>query len=287
MSTLYNHCCSLLLTLMSCALLAGCSPPKEVVATIDGEAITRTEVSARLEGYREESTESATGTTPPAVQQNQFSSAKAVLNQLINERLLLFEARRQGLVTDTKSSPLSRQAAMRKVLSRLGKEVPFPNLKEAREYYRQHAEEFVVTPRYQLEHLLLSSEHSAWELKERLDKGEMTMAEAGRKQIAGARIADSGKNRLVTAEELPPGLAEILPGLKTGVISPAIATPYGYHLIRIERRLSAGNIPFSEVENRIKDTLFAQRLQNNYQRWLKQSKEQHTIEIFHQHLADL
>ena len=269
---------------MSCALISGCSPPKEVVATIDKETITRTEVRARLKGYREES---ATETTPPTAQQNQFYSAKAVLEQLINECLLLLEARRQGLITDTENDPGSYQAVMRKVLSRLGKEVPFPNLEEAKRHYEQHTEEFVVTPRYQLEHLLLNSEHSAWELKELLDKGKMTMAEAGRKQVAGARIADSGKNRLVTAEELPPGFAKILPRLKLKKISPVIATPYGYHLIRVEKRLPAGNIPFPEVENQIKDKLFAQRLQNNYQRWLKQSKEQHTIEIFHQHLADL
>ncbi len=274
----------MLLVLLAGTLLAGCSPSKEVVATIDGEAITRTEVRTRLKAYREEN---ATETIPPTVQQNQFSSAKATLSQLINERLLLFEARRQGLLDDNKSNPISRQAAMQKVLSRLGKEVPFPDLKEAQEYYKQHAKEFVVSPRYQLEHLLLNLENSAWELKERLDKGEITMAEAGRKQIAGARIADSGNNRLITAEELPPSLAKILPGLKPKVISPVIATPYGYHLIRVERRLPAGKIPFPEVENKIKDTLFAQHLQNNYQRWLKQSMEQHTIEIFHQHLADL
>lgn len=254
-----------------------------MVATIDGEAITKTEISARLKLYREES---ATETTPPTIQQNQFSSAKAVLNQLINEHLLLLEAQRQGL-TDNGNNHASQQVAMRKVLSKLGKEVPYPNLKESKKYYKQHIEQFIVSPRYQLDHLLLNSENAAWELKERLDKEEISMAEAGHKQISGARIADSGKNRLVTAEELPPGLAKILPGLKLKLISPVIATPYGYHLIRIERRLPAGNIPFPEVENRIKDTIFAQRLQNNYQRWLKQSREQHSIKIFQQHLADL
>lgn len=269
---------------MGGVLLTSCSPPKEVVATIDGEAITRTEVSTRLKKYREEGTSEV---PPSTARQDHFSSAKAVLSQLINEHLLILEARRQGLLDDNKNMPIDRQEAMQKVLSRLGKEVPFPNLKEAQAYYQLHKDKFIVAPRYQLEHLLLNSENSAWELKERLDKGDLSMVEAGRKQISGARIADSGKNRLVTAEELPPSLAKILPGLKLKTISPVIATPYGYHLIRVERRLPAGNIPFSEVENRIKDTLFAQRLQNNYQHWLKQSKEQHTIEIFHQNLADL
>ena len=281
-------CCSLLLTLLGGVLLCGCSPPKEVVATIDGDAITRTEVRTRLLKYREENPgETITPPPTPTIQQDQFSSAKAVLNQLINEHLLILEAQRQGLLDDGNNLPAKRLDAMEKVLSRLGKEVPFPNFKEAKAYYKQHIDKFVVAPRYQLEHLLLNSENSAWELKEQLDKGEMSMAEAGRKQIAGARIADSGKNRLVTAEELPPSLARILPGLKLKVISPVIATPYGYHLVRIVKRLPAGEIPFSEVENQIKDTLFAQRLHKNYQHWLKQSKEQHTIEIFHQNLADL
>ncbi|MEA3347433.1 MAG: peptidyl-prolyl cis-trans isomerase [Pseudomonadota bacterium] len=284
MRKLHRCAGSLLLTVLVGTFLLSCSPPEEVVATIDGKAITRAEVNARLKGYREERT---TKTTPQAVQQNQFSSAKAVLNQLINEHLLLLEARRQNLINDTENRPLSRQAAIQKVLHRFGKEVPFPNLKDAREYYKQHAEEFVAGPRYQLEHLLLSSEHSACKLKELLEKGKITMREAGIQQIAGARVANSGKNRLITAEELPPSLTKILPGLKPKVISPVIATPYGYHLVRVERRLPAGEIPFPEVENQIKDTLFAQRLQSNYQHWLKQSKEQHTIKIFHQHLADL
>lgn len=255
-----------------------------MVAIIDGQSITRSEVKARLKGYREERD---TETAPPAVQQNQFSSAKAVLNQLINEHLLLLEAQRQELIKDTENSSFNHQEIIQKVLIRLGKEVPFPSLKDAKGYYEQHAKKFVSGPRYQLEHLLLSSEHSACELKELLEKGKITMMEAGAKQIAGAQIATSSKNRLVTAEELPPSITKILPSLKTKVISPVIATPYGYHLVRIKRRLPAGKVLFDEVENQIKDTLFAQRLQNNYQHWLKQGKEQHTIKIFHQRLADL
>jgi len=264
--------------------MTACSAPKDIIATIDGEAIRKSDVSARLKIYREESTDE---TIAPAALQDQFASAKAVLNQIINEHLLLLEAKRLGLINENENNPESCQAAMRKALSELGKEVPFPNLEDARAYYKQHPERFTVNPRYQLEHLLLSSENSAWELKEELDKGAISMTEAGRKQLFGSRIADSGKNRLITADELPQGLAEILPGLKTKKISPVIATPYGYHLIRVEKMLPAGKIPFPEVENQIKDTIFAQHLQNNYQHWLQQAREKHTIKVFHQNLTDL
>ncbi len=264
--------------------MAACSAPQDVVATIDGEAITKTEVKVRIKSYQEEHGDE---TSAPVAQQSQFTSAKAALNQIINERLLLLEARRQGLIDDRKGDPQSYQIAMQKVLCSLGKEVSFPNLQEARVFYEKHPEEFIVPVRYQLKHLLLNSEHTAWKLKEEIDKGLTSMTDAGRQEIFGARIADSGKNRLITAAELPPGLAEMLPNLKPKVISPVITTPYGYHLVRVEKTFPSGNIPFPEVENRIKDTIFSQRLQNNYQHWLKQIKEQHTIKIFHQHLADL
>ncbi|MBN2808769.1 MAG: peptidyl-prolyl cis-trans isomerase [Deltaproteobacteria bacterium] len=264
--------------------MTACSVPKDVVATIDGEAISKAEVNARLKGYREESAEEPPA---PTTQQSRFASARAVLNQIINERLLLLEARRQGLISSRDNDSQNVQDAIRQVLRGLGKEVPFPSRQEALEFYEQHAQEFSSGTRYQLEHLLLSSEHAAWELKEELDKGLLSLTEAGRKELYGARLADSGKNRPLTAEELPPGLAKILPGLKPGRISAVIATPYGYHLIRIERTLPAGKTPFPEVENQIKDKLFAQRLQSNYQKWLQQSREQHSIKIFQQHLSEL
>lgn len=264
--------------------MTACLPPKDVVATIDGKAITKTEVRERLQAHR---LKSGDETVPPNVLSDQFASAKAVLNQIINERLLLFEAQRQNLVKKNQQNPERCQDAMRQVLSELGKEVPFPSLKEARVFYEKHPEKFTTNTRYQLEHLLLDSENAAWELKEEIDKGLTSLTEAGRKQLFGARIADSGKNRLISANELPPGITEILPSLKPGKLSSVIATPYGYHLIRIVKTLPAGKIPFPEVENRIKDTIFAQRLHENYQHWLKQSREQHKIQIFHQHLTEL
>lgn len=272
----------LISTIMLCGILCGCAPPQKVAATIDKEQITLDQVRARLEAYDENSTP-ANKVAPE--QQTQFTNAKAVLTQLINECLLLIEARRQGIITEIdKTGPEKRREALRQVLSGLGEKVNFPSYKEAYDYYEQHPDEFSTEPRYQLEHLILDTEDLAWKLKERLEERELSMAEAARRPETGARSAYSGNERLITVAEMPAGVAVILPKLKLKQISQPVATPYGYHLIRIKRKLPAGSIPFPEVENQIKDKLFAQRLQQNYQRWLKQSREHHTIKIYHQHL---
>ena len=268
------------LLFISSVLLCSCSPSQEVVATVDGSQITRAQVRARLALYEEAPSESK----PVTEQQTKFTDARATLTQLINERLLLLEAQKQGILIDIKRvSPAESRKAVQQVLEKLGREVTFPSYKDAHSYYKQHAKEFSTQARFQLDHLLTAKENQAWELKEQIENGSLSMAEAARRQ--GNKNPDS--DHLITVSGMPAGIAAILPGLKLNQVSPPIATPYGYHLIRIKRKLPAGRIPFPEVENKIKDLLFAERLRKNYQNWLKQSWEQHTIKIYHQHLTGL
>ena len=269
------------LCLIGAVLLSGCTPTQDVVATIDGEKITIEQLRSRINSYNDRNTP----VNPAAPEQKTgLATAEAALSQLINERLLLIEARRQGILTDKQPTPAQQEKARRRVLSELGKNVAFPSYREAYNYYEKNQDEFSTRPRYQIEHLLVNSEDQAWKLKSRLEKGELSIADAARLN-AGIQPADNLHNRMMTGAEMPVEIAEILPRLKLHQISQPIATPYGYHLIRINKELPAGIIPFAELENQIKDKLFATRLQKNYQHWLQQSRKQHTIKVYHQHLT--
>ncbi len=273
------------LTLISSLLFCGCTSPQDVVAIIDDEPITRNQLKTRLNTYDEKTVFVA---ATDFETQTQLANTEATLTQLINERLLLIEARKLKLLTDTdKDDPAKCKQAIRKVLIRLGEKVSFPSYQEAFTYYNQHRNEFSSKSRYLLEHLLLDSENLAWELKEKLEKKELSLAEAARRQAVGIKSAEIDNQRLITVDEMPAGVAAMLPDLKINQISPPIATPYGYHLIIIREIVPAGNIPFPEVENKIKDSLFAERLKLNYQHWLELSRRQHTIKIYRKHLAGL
>jgi len=255
------------------------------VATIDDEPITLNQLKERLNAYDEKAV-FATATNSET--QIQITNARAALMQLINERLLIIEARNLKLLTDSdRADPSKCKQAIRKVLIRLGEKVAFPSYQEAHNYYNQHRNEFASKLRYQLDHLLLESENQAWKLKEKLEKGESSIAEASHLQTHGTRTADSDNQRLMTVDEMPMGVAAILSELKINQVSQPIATPYGYHLIIIRKIVPAGTIPFPEVENKIKDSLFAKRLKQNYQHWLKEPRKQHTIKIYHKHLTGL
>jgi len=271
----------ILITLISTLLFCGCTSPQEVVATVDDKPITRNQLKDRLNTYDEKA---VFITATNSETQTRLTNARAALTQLINERLLLIEAHNLKFLTDSdETDPKKCKLAIRKVLVRLGGKVAFPSYQEAFAYYDKHRDKFASKQRYQLDHLLLKSENQAWELKEKLEKGELSIAEAARRQQA----MDSDNQRLITIDEIPVGVAAVLPDLKIDQISQPIATPYGYHLIIIRKIVPAGTIPFPEVENKIKDSLLAERLKQNYQHWLKESRKQHSIKIYHKHLTVL
>ena len=285
-------CGKLLLALLLVGLIVpwngGCGSRKgEAVARIDGRVISKDDLRRYLGQYFDEppaGRETAAGEeTPP---REDTAAARAALEQLINEELLLLEARKRGLVKKEKEKPKKRQAAIRRVLSDLGHAVPYPGLPEAKQYYKQHPEEFKVATRYRIEHLLFPGEHEARQVRAEIKRGKLSLAAAGSQGLGEARVVGE-KQRPVTTRELSPELARILPKLKIGQVSPVIATPYGYHLIKVIQRRPAGQIPFAEVENRIKDAIFARRLRANYQNWLKQQKKIHKIEIFPKQLENL
>jgi len=279
----------LLLCLAVAILGGGCNSRKEAVARVDGRVISKNDLRRHLRQYLDDppadrQAAPAEASQPPP---EDMAEARAALEQLINEELLLLEAEKRGWIKEKQEhDPGKRQAAIRRVLSNLGHTVPYPSLEEAREYYDQHPAEFKVATRYRIEHLLFAGEHEARQVRAEIKRGKLSLAAAGSRGLGGARVVDE-KQRPISARELSPELAKTLPKLKIGQVSPVISTPYGYHLIEIIQRQPPGQIPFAEVENRIKDAIFADRLRKNYQHWLKQQKQSHKIEIFTEQLKNL
>ncbi len=255
------------------------------MATIDNYYITVDELRRYIESYQ---TDNIIPIDDDCITEGQGQlGISAVLAQLIDKHLLQLAACHRGWLEKNETNPERCHEAELRILEEIGRQASWPTLKEAREYYQQHLQEFKTDTRYQLEHLLFSSEHSAWEIREKITAGKLTLAEAGRQGFGGARLANCGRNNFVTLDELPPELARSLVHLEPGKLSQVIASPYGYHLVRISTRKTAGYIPFTELENRIKDTIFTRRLRKQYRQWREQQRGKHSIQIFPEHLEPL
>jgi peptidyl-prolyl cis-trans isomerase SurA len=68
--------------------------------------------------------------------------------------------------------------------------------------------------------------------------------------------------------------------LDEGKVSDPIRTSAGFHVIRVEERISAGHRPVEEVEDEIRETLYNGALEDRFQNWLQRDlRERHHVEI--------
>ena len=93
---------------------------------------------------------------------------------------------------------------------------------------------------------------------------------------ASSRGGDLG---FLTADEMDRTLASAAAKLKPGEVSPPIHTRIGVTLIQLVERRSEVPLPFNRVKFSIRDTLFNKFLDENFNYWIKQSRETAHIEV--------
>jgi parvulin-like peptidyl-prolyl isomerase len=213
---------------------------------------------------------------------------RAVVAELVNQRLLLIVARGKGIrVTDAEVAaerkrlldsftPEDRQKvleeagmtagdldhAIRENLTiaglMSGSEAGPPSEADIRAYYEAHQDEFFRSETVRARAIVTATQTDAREARSRLMRGEDFIAVA--KAVSQGPAADQGGDLgYFERGQLPKDLEDWVFSLKPGAVSPVIDTPYGYHIIRVEEHLPAGPAPLEEVRGRIVEQIREER----------------------------
>lgn len=267
--SLYHSCCILLL--LSIFFCSACkNRGQEIIATIGKQQITEKQLEERIRKYKD--------TFSHATLQENITPAELkrfFLDQIINETLIVMEGRKRGLTVKKDN----REQLIRKTMIDLGRKVSYPSRQEALEYYQKHKKNYLVHKRYETTQILVADEHLAWELKEKIEKYQLSMEEAARKYSIGEEASCGGHLQPMRLNDFIDEIAKIIPQLKTAQVSPVIHSPYGYHLLQLNRILPAGFETFSEVENKVKDELYALKLRNHFSQWLAEARIRYQVTI--------
>lgn len=185
---------------------------------------------------------------------------------LVIRELLLQEAHRLGIVADQRVDADGRRETEDDALIRglIEREVTVPvaDRETCLRYYTQNISRFTTAPLYEADHILLNAPRS--------DHAAFAQAEATIAALA-ARLATQPEHFEAIARdhsECPSAtvggsLGQIGPGdttpefeaalvrLRAGEISAPVATRYGWHLIRLNRRVDGRQLPFDAVADQI------------------------------------
>lgn len=242
------------------------------VISVNGVEVARDDIAREAQNHRASSP---------------FDSWRAAARALVIRELLLQEARRQELVAQPLDDGEGRREADEESLIRILIErnvaVPEPDEQACRRYFEQNAKRFRSADLHEASHILFAAapdnksaraeaKESARRLIAELLAAPHSFEDAAALYSACSSAAHGGNLGQIGPGQTVPEFEAALRSVEEGTIHPApIETRFGYHVVRLDRRIAGSGIPFDAVAPRIAAYL-RDRAQHDalysYVRWL-------------------
>lgn len=163
---------------------------------------------------------------------------------------------------------------------------------DAERYYRLNPKKYTSQEKVRLRHILFSLPAGASPEREKevarkaLEIRNRAIAGADFAKLAqdyseGAGASEGGDIGWISRGSLMKEIEEIaFNKLSVGEVSQPVRTSLGLHLIKLEVREAGRLLPFSEVQEKIKDELYAKVLDERFQKWLKSDlRKRHRVDV--------
>ena len=243
-----------------------------VIATVGGLPITEEELNEFLKTLG-----------PRGQAYNHPEGKKAIIGQLVANKLLLLDARRN--LYETEPAFKAELAQLRdKLLINYAADKAIASAtvtdKDAEEYYNQNKERFVTDESVNASHILVDTEEKALEILEEIKSGKISFEDAAKKNSGcpskdnGGCLGDFEKGQMV------PEFDAAVFAMEVGAISDApVQTQFGYHLIKLNSKKGKENIPFEEIIDEIKDVLLQEKQRAAYESKINQLKILYPVDM--------
>ena len=244
----------------------------KILATVGGLQVTESEVNEFIASLGQR-----------AQMYNTPEGRRAILQQLIGNKLLLLDARR---------NLYEAEAAFREQLAKLkdnllvnyaGEKVfSTVNVTEAevKEYYENHKEEFVSGETVNASHILVDSEEKAKAIYEEISSGKKSFEDAAKEYSScpskenGGNLGDFGRGQMVA--EFDTAVFEMEVGAITDT---PVKTQFGYHLIKLNSKAESKETPYAEISGELKAALLNDKRRKAYESKINQLKIMYPVDM--------
>ena len=244
----------------------------KVLATVGGIAITDKEVNEFIAGL---------GQRGQAY--NNPEGKKAVLNQLISNKLLLLDARRNLY----EAEPAFREELARikdNLLASYAGEKAIASVTvtedETQKYYEENKAQFETGETVNASHILVDSEELAKKIYDEIASGEKTFEDAAKEysscpsKNAGGALGDFGRGQMV------PEFDTAVFTMEVGEITKEpVKTQFGYHLIKLNSKNDSSIAPYAEIKDEIKSALLNEKRRKAYESKINQLKIMYPVDM--------
>jgi len=208
---------------------------------------------------------------------------RAVLNQLISNKLLLQDARRnlyegeaafREQLAKVKESMLINYAGEKAIASARVDEA------EARAYFDENKEQFITEESVNASHILVKTEEEANKILEDINSGKISFEDAAKEYSTcpskenGGNLGDFGRGQMV------PEFDSAVFSMAEGEITAApVKTQFGYHLIKLVKKNEAQPMEYATVKEDLKNMLLNEKRRKAYESKINQLKIMYPVDI--------
>ncbi len=241
---------------MTCTVHDTLGVPKAAAISVNGIVIPRDAVAREIQNH---------AAARPLL------AWQAAARALVIRELLLQEARRLAVEAVPMHDDAGRRETEEEALIRalIEREVvtPEPDEESCRRYYSQNRERFRSPAIFEVAHILFAADKrkpEAFAAAERAAEGVLAQlrvepdrfAELARTHSACPSAAQGGNLGQLTTGQTTPEFEAALGTLSPGeVTATPVATRYGLHIIRLDRKIDGRELPFEAVAPEIADYL--------------------------------
>ena len=211
-------------------MASGCTPPQteeRVVAFVNGRPIVQTEFDRKWDELPEAT----------KARYEKEGGKQAFLKVVVDDELLMQEARRQGLdQTDAfrdRIRSFKEKLLKDELLKDRMRETVELTKEELDRYYAQHEKELLTSLKIRVAQMLLPNYPAAKDLETQVNKGADFGSFAKRYSIDGKTKANGGDLGPYRKGLVIPEVDEAIHSLKPGMVSAPIKTDAGYYLVMI------------------------------------------------------
>lgn len=206
-------------------------------------------------------------------QEKVAETMKQIVASLPDGKTIAEYAEASGTTEDAIAEDLAMSLRVEKLI---GEKTSFeaPTDAEVTAFYEQNAEMFQVPERAEVRHILVAvapeaDEATRAEAKKKAEGIRDELVAAGGDQFATFASersdcpskADGGSLGPVARNDTVPEFEAVVFSQEVGEIGPVVQTPFGYHVVRVEKREPAGKVTLAEVK-----PFIAERLAQDKQR---------------------
>jgi peptidyl-prolyl cis-trans isomerase C len=241
---------------MTCTVHDALGVPKPAAISVNGVAVPRDAIARETQNH---------AAAKPLL------AWQAAARALVIRELLLQEARRLAVEAVPMHDDAGRRETEEEALIRalIEREVvtPEPDEKTCRRYYAQNGTRFRSAAIFEVAHILFAADkrkpeafaeakQAAKSVLAELRLAPHRFAELARTQSACPSAAQGGNLGQITAGQTTPEFEEALRLLSPGELTATpVATRYGLHIIRLDRKIDGRELPFAAVAPGIADYL--------------------------------